>query len=46
MRRRLALGAHPRRGDFGVAVYVDFTATAADWASYHRDWADAAARGS
>jgi hypothetical protein len=41
---RLALGAHPRRGEFGVAVCVDFTATEADWASYHRDWADAAVR--
>ncbi|MHA6764398.1 glycoside hydrolase family 18 protein [Streptacidiphilus sp. PAMC 29251] len=27
------------RTKFGVAVYVDFTATAADWAAYHRDWA-------
>jgi hypothetical protein len=36
---RLALGAHPPRRDFGVAVYVDFTATPADWASYHHDWA-------
>ncbi|MFC1421189.1 hypothetical protein [Streptacidiphilus cavernicola] len=24
---------------FGVAIYVDYTATAADWAAYHRDWA-------
>ncbi len=36
---RLALGAHPPARDFGVAVYVDFTATPADWASYQRDWA-------
>lgn len=25
---------------FGVAIYVDFTATAADWAAYHRDWVE------
>jgi hypothetical protein len=36
---RLALGSRPPRRQFGVAVYVDFTATAADWASYRRDWA-------
>jgi hypothetical protein len=36
---RLALGGHPPRQDFGVAVYVDFTATADDWNSYERDWA-------
>jgi hypothetical protein len=35
---RLALGAHPPRRPFGVAVYVDFTVTATDWASYRRDW--------
>jgi hypothetical protein len=35
---RLALGAHPPQRDFGVAVYVDFTATTADWASYQHDW--------
>jgi hypothetical protein len=35
---RLALGAHPAPRDFGVSVYVDFTATAADWASYRHDW--------
>jgi hypothetical protein len=40
---RLALGAHPPRRDFGVAIYVDFAATPADWASYRRDWADAGA---
>jgi hypothetical protein len=38
---RLALGAHPPRRDFGVAVYVDFTATASDWSSYRRDWRSA-----
>ncbi|HKT01054.1 MAG TPA: hypothetical protein VJT31_16125, partial [Rugosimonospora sp.] len=36
---RLALGPYPRRRTFGVAVYVDFTATSADWAAYQRDWA-------
>jgi hypothetical protein len=36
---RLALGAHPPHRNFGVAVYVDFTATAADWAGYRNDWA-------
>lgn len=39
---RLALGTHPPPRQFGVAVYVDFTATAADWASYQRDWANTA----
>jgi hypothetical protein len=38
---RLALGAHPTRRNFGVAVYVDFTATASDWSSYRRDWRSA-----
>jgi hypothetical protein len=28
----------PGRQAFGVAVYVDFTATEQDWASYRRDW--------
>jgi hypothetical protein len=36
---RLALGAHPATRDFGVALYVDFAATPADWVSYRRDWA-------
>jgi hypothetical protein len=36
---RLALGRHPPPRDFGVAVYVDFTATTGDWVSYRRDWA-------
>jgi hypothetical protein len=34
---RLAVGGAPRRG-FGVALYVDFAATDADWAAYRRDW--------
>lgn len=37
---RLALGPHPPQRDFGVALYVDFTATPEDWASYRNDWAD------
>ncbi len=36
---RLGLGPHPPPRDFGVAVYVDFTATAADWAAYAKQWA-------
>lgn len=37
---RLGLGDRtPPRRDVGVAVYVDFTVTRADWATYHRDWA-------
>ncbi|HCT75413.1 MAG TPA: hypothetical protein DGG94_20595 [Micromonosporaceae bacterium] len=35
---RLAWGAKPPERKFGVAMYVDFAATADDWASYHRDW--------
>ncbi|BCJ34262.1 hypothetical protein Athai_17650 [Actinocatenispora thailandica] len=35
---RLALGHRPRRRTFGVALYVDFAATAADWASYRTAW--------
>lgn len=35
---RLALGAHPPRRPFGVALYVDFAATAGDWSSYRSDW--------
>ncbi|MDN3354221.1 glycosyl hydrolase family 18 protein [Actinomadura sp. DC4] len=34
---RLALGGNPRQ-DFGVALYVDFAATDADWSAYRRDW--------
>lgn len=40
---RLALGTHPAPRAFGVAMYVDFAATAADWTSYRRDWADTTA---
>jgi hypothetical protein len=36
---RLALGDEPPQREFGIAVYVDFTATPADWASYRDDWA-------
>jgi hypothetical protein len=39
---RLALGDRPPRPNFGVALYVDFAATPADWASYRHDWADLA----
>jgi hypothetical protein len=34
---RLATGDQPPDWEFGVAVYVDFTATEDDWAVYHRD---------
>ncbi|MET8140933.1 hypothetical protein ABZU32_11550 [Sphaerisporangium sp. NPDC005288] len=34
---RLGLGMNTRPG-FGVALYVDFAATPADWTSYHRAW--------
>ncbi len=37
---RLGLGAGTPSGrDVGVAIYVDFTVTPADWATYRRDWA-------
>jgi hypothetical protein len=36
---RLALGDQAPRREFGIAVYVDFTATPADWAAYHDYWA-------
>jgi hypothetical protein len=36
---RLALGDRPPHRDFGVAIYVDFTATAGDWADYQDGWA-------
>lgn len=36
---RLAIGDKTPRRDIGVAVYVDFTVTAGDWATYQRDWA-------
>ncbi|MBB4922379.1 hypothetical protein [Kitasatospora kifunensis] len=36
---RLALGRHAAgRQAFGVALYADFSATAADWATYRQDW--------
>lgn len=35
---RLALGEQPPHREFGVALYVDFAATADDWAAYERDW--------
>jgi hypothetical protein len=36
---RLALGDQRPARAFGVALYVDFTATDEDWAAYTRDWA-------
>jgi spore germination protein YaaH len=42
---RLALGPHPPRREFGVAMYVDFAATDEDWSSYRRDWANVTALG-
>lgn len=35
---RLALGERPPEREFGIALYVDFTATDEDWSVYHRDW--------
>jgi hypothetical protein len=35
---RLALGDRPPDREFGIAIYVDFTATEADWSVYLRDW--------
>jgi hypothetical protein len=41
---RLGLGrTAPQRDAFGVAIYVDFTATPADWAQYRHDWCRVAA---
>ena len=37
--RGVRLADHGRL-KFGVAMYVDFAATPADWAAYHRDWLD------
>ena len=31
-------GASGRCRPFGIALYVDFTATSQDWASYLTDW--------
>ncbi|MCE7003112.1 hypothetical protein LWC34_09760 [Kibdelosporangium philippinense] len=36
---RLALDDQAPTQPFGVAVYVDFSATLDDWATYFRDWA-------
>jgi hypothetical protein len=36
---RLAIGSQPLQRDFGVALYVDFAATARDWAAYSNGWA-------
>jgi hypothetical protein len=36
---RLAMGERPPVREFGIALYVDFTATDDDWAVYRRDWA-------
>lgn len=38
---RLALGQKPPRRPFGVALYVDFTATSQDWESYRAGWGQA-----
>jgi spore germination protein YaaH len=35
---RLALGDRPPHREFGVATYVDFTATARDWSDYQTGW--------
>lgn len=35
---RLALGGHAIRRPVGVALYVNFAATPADWAAYRRLW--------
>lgn len=35
---RLAISPVPPRRPFGIALYVDFTATAQDWASYRTGW--------
>ena len=42
---RLGLGAHPPSRPFGVALYVDFAATPADWAAYRTDWLSPAPAG-
>ena len=36
---RLALGDGPAPREFGVAVYVDFTTTAEEWATHRDEWA-------
>jgi hypothetical protein len=35
---RLAISPVPPGRPFGIALYVDFTATSQDWASYLTDW--------
>jgi hypothetical protein len=35
---RLALGGAAPAREFGVALYVDFAATDADWAAYRSGW--------
>jgi spore germination protein YaaH len=35
---RLGLGEATPRAGFGVALYIDFTATEADWRDYRRGW--------
>jgi hypothetical protein len=35
---RLAISPVPPSRPFGIALYVDFTATSQDWASYLTDW--------
>jgi hypothetical protein len=35
---RLAISPDPPDRPLGIALYVDFTATAQDWASYQQDW--------
>ena len=41
---RLAISPAPPERPLGVALYVDFTATAQDWAQYQADWNMPAAR--
>ena len=36
---QLALAGRARERPVGIALYVDFTATSDDWASYRRNWA-------
>ena len=35
---RLALGSAPPNRPFGIAFYVDFSATADDWSDYLSGW--------
>jgi len=35
---RLAISPVPPRRPFGIAIYVDFTSTAQDWAAYLSEW--------